>query len=76
MSAQSELISKVICEAVDPLIARHPEIQVGSILQALEHLRFIITEKLISQSSVGSLPANPLDKRAPHGLRHQQKRPS
>jgi len=75
MSAQSELVSKVICEAVDPLIARHPEIEVGSILQALEHLRFVITEKMISTSSAGS-PFNPLDKRATNVFRHQQKRPS
>jgi len=75
MRAETELISKVICEAVDPLIERHPEIQVGSILQALEHLRFLITEKMLSQSSVGS-PFNPLDKRASNVIRHQQKRPS
>lgn len=75
MHAEAELISKVICEAVDPLIARHPEIQVGSILQALEHLRFLITERMISQSSAGS-PFNPLDKRASNVLRHQQKRPT
>ena len=70
------IVLQEVTKTLKGLFASNPRLTIHHVLGALESLRYSITEETIKRSHPWLRPLNPLDKRAPHGLRSQQKRPS